>query len=113
MKLLRILQIFLIILCGLPIHVIGKILSEDTYGTMLKNYTNAGLKEEYIMMRKSLTVGAKKFPSGIETDVTWTQEPEYKMKMFKVVVQEIVNRLAQAKTIEELTLLADLFFKMR
>lgn len=102
---------FLIALFSLSMHVIGKIMSEESYENVLKNYTNEELKQEYTANRKSLTAAPKKLPAGIETDVTWTQEPEYKIKMFKTVVQEIANRLAQAKTVKELATLADLFLK--
>ena len=68
------------------------------------------LHHEYNVWHNQLTIPPKTFPEDIEKDVTWTQQPGYKMQMFNTVVQEIANRCNQAQTIEELATVADLFF---
>ena len=72
--------------------------------------TNEELKQAYADRKKALSAPEKGFPQGIETDITLTQKPAYKIKMFNVVVKEIARRCEQAQTLKELNSLADLFF---
>ncbi len=91
-------------------HIQSKIAGPDTYAAELKNITNEELKQAYADCKNDLSTPAKEFPQGIETDITWTQKPAYKMERFNVVVKEIARRCEQAQTLEELNSLADLFF---
>lgn len=92
-----------------PLH--AKILSPSQYAdTVLSKQTNEELKEEYLQRKQNLTAPPRTFPEDIEEDVTWTDQPEYKMEMFHEVMQEITWRLSQTKTPQERTQLTDFFY---